>query len=461
MAPGQQSARTLTPTMPERHIWAGCARAAGLGHRSHPRHAHPQPHGQRQHTARPGARRGRRQPRCLPRQRPRPSRPPRLRTGPTPGTPHARAGTHASAGSRARSGAPVPAGDTRAGSSRTPRAPLPARSRASRRRARAPCWGSRPPPRAAMHDPRATTGPGGARPRVGGTLTLDGALAGGVGRQQQHLAPLLGGHRWALPGCGGGCWARRRLRPPPRPAGGPGEGRAAAGGEAGPERLEAAGGGGGPAEHGGRRGSQLLAQRRDSPPRARHAPRRRSTRGPRERGETPGSAAPAAPPLGSVGKLRSPGAGRGLRPGAAGLLPPRPWDGRARNRARQAAVGRRGGVAISPARPPAGEGRPPPWRAPLWAPGQGDAPRRQREPFCPAAQPEGGGGAPRPGRAAPHQSEGPPRLPHRSTPRLQTRWKTPHSPAPRVRLRHKGEPWTGEGGGGKLGYCLLQAPTTR
>lgn len=98
-------------------------------------------------------------------------------------------------------------------------------------------------------------------------LTLDGALASGVRRQQQHLASLLGGHRWALPGSASGvgccCWVRRRLRPPPPPPGRRGEGRGAA--RRGLGRLEAPGGGGGsPAEHGGRRGSQLLAQPRDS-----------------------------------------------------------------------------------------------------------------------------------------------------------------------------------------------------
>lgn len=297
---------------PEQPTRAGTRRAGGP--RSHPRHADPRPRGQLQ---RRGLTAGGAGPAALPGQPPRPARPPRLQTEPTPAYFHARAGNPTRL--RTEPGGPPadtplpsppvggpaplrpPAVTTRPGRSRTLGRPLPRRGGGEVREGGGGRGRRSPPRRAAMFPappagPRARAAPGrGFRGGGGeGTLTLDGALAGGVGRQQQHLAPLLGGHRWALPGSAGGCWARRRLRPPPPPAGWRGEGGAAAGGEAGRGRLEAAGGGGGPAEHGGRRGSQLLAQRRDSPPRARHAPRRHPTRGLRERGETPGSAAPPA-----------------------------------------------------------------------------------------------------------------------------------------------------------------------
>lgn len=193
-------------------------------------------------------------------------------------------------------------------------------------------------------------------------------------------------------------------------------------------RLKAPGGGGGPAEHGGRRGSQLLAQRRDSPPRARHAPRRHPTRGLRERGETPGSAAPPARPLGSVAKLRSPrggasaaghGDGRGLRLRGPGLSPPRrpaqageepgapgrapapaPAGGEPRAGGRRS--GERRGAARRAARPPAAAGRRPPWRAPRGRPdswSRGKArPRRQRH----------GAGSHFVRRGSPRATEGPP-----------------------------------------------------
>lgn len=149
---------------------------ASARHRFHPRRADPQPHGQLPQDGLP---------RGSPQAGPAPL-PPRAASAPGSASPPLQ--TERPPGIST----PVRAPHTSAGS----RAALP-RSRRSHPYLRAarpspdPRGGRRPAP--GSHVPR---GPGRRETaRVRGTLTLDGALAGGVGRQQQHLAPLLGGHR--------------------------------------------------------------------------------------------------------------------------------------------------------------------------------------------------------------------------------------------------------------------------
>lgn len=200
MAPGQQSTGTLPPATPEQRTWAGGAGAAGLGQAPLPPAAG-WPSAPRAAPARrpaPGLTAGRASPAASPGSV-------RARLGLSPATDWAAPGHfHARAGAphlRREPGSPAaepplpslpggsPAGGRRPGEDTfSPGAGgLPLRARPSPD----PRGGRRPAP--GSHVPRGPRRRGTARVR--GTLTLDGALAGGAGRQQQHLAPLLGGHR--------------------------------------------------------------------------------------------------------------------------------------------------------------------------------------------------------------------------------------------------------------------------